>query len=80
MFDNLGFQEIALIAVLFIVFFGPKKIPEVMNGIGRGVREFKKAMSEVQGELSNISRMPPDDAAVPKPGPTPPENQSSTTA
>lgn len=79
MFENLGFQEIALIAVIFIVFFGPKKIPEVMNGIGRGVREFRKAMNEVQGELTNLTRIPPEDHAIKKPDPTPPEKQSSTT-
>jgi sec-independent protein translocase protein TatA len=77
MFENLGFQEIALIAVVFLIFFGPKKIPEVMNGIGRGVREFRKAMSEVQGEITNLTRIPPEDATIKKPGPTPPENHSS---
>ena len=79
MFENLGFQEIALIAVVFLIFFGPKKIPEVMNGIGRGVREFRKAMSEVQGEITNLTRTPPEDTTIRKPGPTPPENHSSTT-
>jgi sec-independent protein translocase protein TatA len=79
MFENLGFQEIVLIAVVFIVFFGPKKIPEVMNGIGRGVREFRKAMNEVQGEISNLTRIPPDDTTIKKPGPTPPVKQSSAT-
>lgn len=58
MFENLGFQEIALIAVVFIVFFGPKKIPEVMNGIGRGVREFRRAMNDVKDEISNITTSP----------------------
>jgi sec-independent protein translocase protein TatA len=79
MFENLGFQEIALIVIVFIVFFGPKKIPEVMNGIGRGVREFRKAMSEVQGEITNFTRIPPEDNTIIKPGPSPKEKQSSTT-
>ena len=63
MFENLGFQEITLIAIVFIVFFGPKKIPELMNGIGRGVREFRRAMNDVKSEISNIGILPYDDAA-----------------
>ncbi|MGE5314534.1 MAG: twin-arginine translocase TatA/TatE family subunit [Acidobacteriota bacterium] len=80
MFENLGFQEIALIAIVFIVFFGPKKIPEVMNGIGRGVREFRRAMNEVKSEISNIADPPYDRSTVHKAEPTRHEEQSSTGA
>jgi sec-independent protein translocase protein TatA len=78
MLENLGFPEIILIAVVFIVFFGPKKIPEVMNGIGRGVREFRRAMNDVKDEISNISTTPPVDTTIRKAEPTRHENQSST--
>jgi sec-independent protein translocase protein TatA len=78
MFENLGFQEITLIAVVFIVFFGPKKIPELMNGIGRGVREFKKAMNEVQGEITKMTHMPVDDQTIARPEPPPHKTQSVT--
>jgi sec-independent protein translocase protein TatA len=40
---GLGTSEIILIAIVIIVLFGSKKIPELMQGIGKGIKEFKKA-------------------------------------
>jgi sec-independent protein translocase protein TatA len=48
---NLGFQEILLIGVFILVFFGARKIPEFMKGLGKGVREFKDAMSDVKRDI-----------------------------
>jgi len=48
---NLGFQEILLIAVVVLVLFGGRKIPEFMRGLGRGVREFNDAKDNVKKEL-----------------------------
>src|SRR5215470_4037807 len=48
---NLGFQEILLIAVVVLVLFGGRKIPEFMKGLGRGVREFNDAKNNVKNEL-----------------------------
>jgi len=48
---NLGFQEILLIAVVVLVLFGGRKIPEFMKGLGRGVREFNDAKNNVRKEL-----------------------------
>ncbi|QEC67603.1 twin-arginine translocase TatA/TatE family subunit [Panacibacter ginsenosidivorans] len=48
---NLGFQEILLIAVVILVLFGGRKIPEFMRGLGKGIREFNDAKSNVQKEL-----------------------------
>jgi sec-independent protein translocase protein TatA len=48
---NFGFQEILLIAVVVLVLFGGRKIPEFMRGIGKGVREFNNAKDNVQSEL-----------------------------
>ena len=45
----IGYQEIILIAVLALVFFGGKKIPELMRGLGRGVKEFKDAVNKDYG-------------------------------
>jgi len=44
---NLGTSEILLIALVFMVFFGAKKIPELAQGLGKGIREFRKAAREV---------------------------------
>ncbi len=41
-------QEILLIALVVLLFFGGKKIPELMNGLGKGVRSFKDGMKEIE--------------------------------
>lgn len=48
---NLGFQEILLIAVVILVLFGGRKIPEFMRGLGKGIREFNDAKDNVKKEL-----------------------------
>lgn len=48
---NLGFQEILLIAVVILVLFGGRKIPEFMRGLGKGIREFNDAKTNVKKEL-----------------------------
>ncbi|MBN9296786.1 MAG: twin-arginine translocase TatA/TatE family subunit [Filimonas sp.] len=50
---NLGFQEILLIAVVVLVLFGGRKIPEFMRGLGRGIREFNDAKDNVKKELED---------------------------
>lgn len=44
---SLGMQELLLIGLVLLVFFGARKIPEFMKGLGRGVREFKDGIKEV---------------------------------
>lgn len=53
MFDNIGIGEIILIVVAVLIFFGPKKIPEIAQGIGKGIREFKKAVKDVEDNITN---------------------------
>lgn len=48
---NLGFQEIAMIALVVLVLFGGRKIPEFMKGLGKGIREFNDAKNNVKKEL-----------------------------
>ncbi len=43
---NIGATEIILIVVLVLILFGGKKIPELMRGMGRGVKEFKDAVNK----------------------------------
>jgi sec-independent protein translocase protein TatA len=50
---NLGFQEILLIAVVVLVLFGGRKIPEFMRGLGKGIREFNDAKNNVKKELED---------------------------
>jgi len=53
---GVGFQEILLIGVFVLIFFGAKKIPEFMKGMGKGVREFKDAMSDVKKEVEDAGK------------------------
>lgn len=53
-FQNLGAGEIIIIALVVLLLFGGKKIPELMSGIGKGVKSFKKGLNEVEGEIDKI--------------------------
>lgn len=50
-FFNLGGTEIILIVFVILLLFGGKKIPELMKGIGKGVRSFKQGMNEIEEEI-----------------------------
>ncbi|HMS33702.1 MAG TPA: twin-arginine translocase TatA/TatE family subunit [Ignavibacteria bacterium] len=50
---GLGTPEIVLIAIVILVLFGAKKIPELMQGLGKGIKEFKKASSDIEKDLSS---------------------------
>jgi len=54
----IGGQEILLILLVVLLFFGGKKIPELMKGLGQGIKEFKKAAneSEVGKEIQDIKK------------------------
>lgn len=43
---GIGFQEVLLIALVVLLFFGGKKIPELMKGLGKGVRSFKEGLND----------------------------------
>jgi len=53
MFENIGMGELLIILLVVLIFFGPKKIPEMAQGIGKGMREFKKAIKGVEDDLKN---------------------------
>ena len=48
---GLGMQEMLLIALVVLLFFGGKKIPELMKGLGKGVRSFKEGMNTMEKEI-----------------------------
>jgi sec-independent protein translocase protein TatA len=56
MFGNLGAGEILLIVLAVLVLFGAKKIPELAQGLGKGMREFKKAMRDVEDDIKTIDK------------------------
>ena len=51
---NLGTGEILIIALIVLLLFGGKKIPELMRGLGKGVKSFKGGMSDVEKEVKDI--------------------------
>ena len=52
----IGPQQIILILVIILIFFGGKKIPELIKGLGKGMREFKKASQEVNDDEDSDSK------------------------
>ena len=48
---GIGMQEVLLIALVVLLFFGGRKIPELMKGIGKGVRSFKEGMNNAEKRI-----------------------------
>ncbi|MFW6193557.1 MAG: Sec-independent protein translocase subunit TatA/TatB [Gemmatimonadota bacterium] len=55
-FGNLGLSELLVLAALILVFFGPRKIPEVARALGGALREFHRGWNEIRRELEDIER------------------------
>ena len=53
--QNIGTGEIIIVALVVLLLFGGKKIPELMRGLGKGVKSFKEGMNDVRKELDDIS-------------------------
>ena len=53
---KLGLTEIILIILVIVLLFGGRKIPELMKGIGQGMKEFKKASRTVENELDEAKK------------------------
>ena len=56
---GIGTQEIIFIVLIVLLFFSGKKIPELMKGLGKGVRSFKEGVKGVENDL-DIKDCPPD--------------------
>jgi sec-independent protein translocase protein TatA len=50
---GIGMQEIMVIGLFVLIFFGAKKIPEFMKGMGKGVREFKAGLSDMKKDIED---------------------------
>ena len=51
--NNIGTAEIIILAVLILLLFGGKKIPELMKGLGKGIRSFNDGIKDVENELDD---------------------------
>lgn len=52
LFGNLGGGELLLIALVVLLLFGGKKIPELMNGLGKGVKSFKDGVNGIEKDIN----------------------------
>jgi sec-independent protein translocase protein TatA len=62
MFGNLGFMEIMALMVVVLLVFGAKRLPEIGSSMGKGIREFKRSLTDTQEALTNATS---DDRTVP---------------
>jgi sec-independent protein translocase protein TatA len=53
MFGNLGFPEIMLLLVVVLLVFGAKRLPEIGQSLGKGIREFKRSISEASDSVTS---------------------------
>ena len=51
-----GMWEVLIIALVVLLLFGGKKIPELMKGLGKGVKSFKDGMKEVEEDVKEINK------------------------
>jgi sec-independent protein translocase protein TatA len=53
---NIGGTEIIIIAIIILLLFGGKKIPELMQGLGKGVKSFKNGMKGIEEDIENCDK------------------------
>ena len=53
--ESLGGGEIILIVLVILLLFGGKKIPELMKGLGKGVKSFKDGMNEIEKDIKDVN-------------------------
>ncbi|MBQ3949144.1 MAG: twin-arginine translocase TatA/TatE family subunit [Bacteroidales bacterium] len=58
----IGGQEILIILVIVLVLFGGRKIPELMRGLGKGVKEYKNAVNGVEDEVRQATEEKPEES------------------
>ena len=56
---NLGFGELVIVLVIVLVLFGAKRIPEISASFGKGIREFKKNVNDVERQVTEPDRTEP---------------------
>ena len=69
-------QELIFVALAIVLLFGSKKIPEIARGLGKGIRDFKNATSDIQEEIRKTSKEVTDSADPSKKSPSSSANDS----
>lgn len=58
---SLGWPELLLIALVILIFFGAKRIPELMKSLGKGVKSFKQGVNEIDEQINQIDTEKPEE-------------------
>ena len=64
---GIGWQEIVLIFLVLLLLFGAKRLPELARGLGKGIREFKGAVKDVEDDLDDAAKSVGDTSDLDKP-------------
>jgi sec-independent protein translocase protein TatA len=74
----IGWPELIILLVVVLIVFGPGKLPDIGNAIGRGVREFRKASNDLEQSIRGDTKKPPASPPVSPPAsaPAPDRNDS----
>ena len=75
MLGNIGFSELMILMVVVLLVFGAKRLPEIGSSIGKGIREFKRSISDAG---DSISSAPDDPAQLPRSMDAPPSNTTAS--
>ena len=67
-FGNIGFMELMVILVIVLVLFGARRVPEIGASIGKGIREFKRNISDVERQVREPESRSTDRLAAGEPG------------
>lgn len=62
LFQNFGGPELIIVLVVILIFFGPKKLPDLSRAIGKSIGEFKKGRQELDGEVSEADKAVEEEA------------------
>jgi len=60
---EIGIEKILLIMTVVLLLFGAKRIPEIGSSLGRGIRDFKRSLNDLQNDVHTDLRVPPRDTA-----------------
>lgn len=58
MFGSIGMQEIVLVLFILLLLFGAKRLPELGQSLGKGIREFKRGLNEIKEDIDQEERKP----------------------
>jgi TatA/E family protein of Tat protein translocase len=65
---GIGIQEMLIILVVVLIFFGPKRLPDLAKNLGKGIAEFKKASDEVRKGIDEVMKEEPSKEEPSTPG------------